>query len=126
MLRAYKTPIFAKGQKLTHSPAHVEKHAGQETPLLYTPYLQWHHPGPPLRTITPTRTLYWVALMVEKRLSGSPVRVQENTELLSFCGLTGTPQRVSLLGLGGKGCSCCVHSVNDEDVGLRLPLLAES
>ena len=45
MLRAYKTPIFAKGQKLTHSPAHVEKHAGQETPLLYTPYLQWHHPG---------------------------------------------------------------------------------
>ena len=45
MLRAYKTPIFAKGQKLTHSPAHVEKHAGQETPLLYTPHLQWHHPG---------------------------------------------------------------------------------
>ena len=54
-----------------------------------------------------------------------PKRVQENTELLSFCGLTGTPQRVSLLGLGGKGCSCCVHSVNVEDVGLRLPLLAE-
>ena len=45
VLRAYKTPILAKGQKLTHSPAHEEKHAGQETPLLYTPYLQWHHPG---------------------------------------------------------------------------------
>ena len=45
MLRAYKTLIFAKGQKLTHSPAHAEKHAGQETPLPYTPYLQWHHPG---------------------------------------------------------------------------------
>ena len=45
MLRAYKMPIFAKGQKLTHFPAHEEKHAGQETPLLYTPYLQWHHPG---------------------------------------------------------------------------------
>ena len=45
MLRAYKTPIFAKGQKLTHSPAHEEMHAGQETPLHYTPYLQWHHPG---------------------------------------------------------------------------------
>ena len=45
VLRAYKTPIFVKGQKLTHPPAHVEKHAGQETPLLYTPYLQWHHPG---------------------------------------------------------------------------------
>ena len=36
MLRAYKTPMFAKGQKLMHSPAHVEKHAGQETPLHYT------------------------------------------------------------------------------------------
>ena len=45
VLRAYKTPIFAGGQKLTHSPAHEEKHAGQETPLHYTPYLQWHHPG---------------------------------------------------------------------------------
>ena len=45
MLRAYKTPIFAKGQKLTHSPAHEEKHTGQGTPLLYTLYLQWHHPG---------------------------------------------------------------------------------
>ena len=45
MLRAYKTPIFAKGQKLTHSSAHVKKHAGQKTPLLYTPYLQWHHPA---------------------------------------------------------------------------------
>ena len=45
MPRACKTPIFAKGQKLTHSPAHEKKHAGQETPLLYTPYLQWHHPG---------------------------------------------------------------------------------
>ena len=45
MLRAYKTPILPKGQKLTHSPAHEEKHAGQETQLLYTPYLQWHHPG---------------------------------------------------------------------------------
>ena len=27
---------FSKGQKLTHSPAHVEKHAGQETPLRNT------------------------------------------------------------------------------------------
>ena len=36
VLRAYKTPIFAKGQKLTHSPAHEEKHAGQETPVHYT------------------------------------------------------------------------------------------
>ena len=29
-------PIFAKGQKLTHSPAYEEKDAGQETPLHYT------------------------------------------------------------------------------------------
>ena len=36
MLRAYKTPIFAKGEELTHSPAHVEKQAGQETPPHYT------------------------------------------------------------------------------------------
>ena len=27
---------FSKGQKLTHSPARVEKHAEQETPLHYT------------------------------------------------------------------------------------------
>ena len=40
MLRAYKTPIFSKGQKLTHPPAHEEKHAGQETPLHYTHYRQ--------------------------------------------------------------------------------------
>ena len=36
MLRAYKTPNFSSGQRLTHSPAQVEKHAGQETPLHYT------------------------------------------------------------------------------------------
>ena len=54
------------------------------------------------------------------------MRLQENTELLSICGLTGMPQLVSLLGLGGKECSFGVHSVNVEDVGLRLPLLAES
>ena len=74
MLRAYKTPIFAKGQKLTHSPAHVEKHAGQETPLHYKPYLQWHHPGwrallqlapPPLRITTPTLMLDWVLLEIK-------------------------------------------------------------
>ena len=27
---------FSKAQKLTHSPARVEKRAGQETPLHYT------------------------------------------------------------------------------------------
>ena len=35
--KGIETPqFFAKGQKLTHSPAHVEKHAGQETPLHYS------------------------------------------------------------------------------------------
>ena len=136
MLRAYKTPIFAKGQKLTHSPAHVAKHAGQETPLPYTPYLQWHHPGgrallqlaqaPTQDYHSYTHTLLGGDEDEDKIPSGSPVRMQENTELLSFCGLTWTQQCVSLVGLGGKGCSCCVHSVNVVEVGLRLPLLAES
>ena len=36
VLRAYKPSIFATGQKLTHSSAHEEKHAGQETPQHYT------------------------------------------------------------------------------------------
>ena len=57
--------------------------------------------------------------------NGSPVKVQENTALLSHCGLTGTPLRVSLSGLGGKECSVCVHSVYDNVVGLFSPLLAE-
>ena len=98
--------------------------------------LQWHHPGG--RALlqlaqAPTQDYhsYTHALLggVEEEdtsPSGSPVRLQENKELLSVCGLTGTPQRVSLLGLGGKGCSFGVHSVNVEQVGLRLPLLAET
>ena len=57
--------------------------------------------------------------------SGLPVKGQENTALLSDCGLPGTPPRVSLSGLGGKECSVCVHSVYVEDVGLPSPLLAE-
>ena len=79
MLGAYKTPIFAKDQKLTHSPAHVEKHAGQETPLHYTPYSGTILVGerycnwlkPPLRTTTRTRTLYWVALKMKTRTPAS-------------------------------------------------------
>ena len=43
--------------------------------------------------------------------SAPPVRKQENTAVLSCCGLAGTSQHVSLLGLGGKECSVCVHSV---------------
>ena len=97
--------------------------------------LQWHHPGG--RALlqlsqAPTQDYhsYTHALLggVEEEVtspSGSAVRSQENTELLSVCGPTGTPQRVSLLGLGGKECSFGLHSVNVEDVGLRLPLPAE-
>ena len=97
--------------------------------------LQWHHPGG--RAIlqlaqAPTQDhhSYTHALLggVEEEdtsPSDSPVRLQANTELLSVCGPTGTPQRISLLGLGGKWCSVGAHSVNVEDVGLRLPLLAE-
>ena len=33
MLRAYKTPMFAKGQKLMHSPAHVEVKRTQNNPI---------------------------------------------------------------------------------------------
>ena len=98
--------------------------------------LQWHHPGgrallqlaqaPTQDYHSYTHALLGGVEEGDKSPSGSPVRLQENTELLSVCGLTGTPQRVSLLELGGKGCSSGVHSVNVEEVGLRLPLLAES
>ena len=72
-----------------------------------------------------THTLLGV---VEERVpgpNGPPVKEQENTALLSDCGLTGTPLRVSLSGLEGKECSVCVHSVYDDVVGLSSPLLAE-
>ena len=98
--------------------------------------LQWHHPGGralPQLAQAPTQdyhsythTLLGVVEDEVTSPNGSPVRLQENTELLSICGLTGTPQRVSLLGLGGKECSFGVYSVNVEDVGLRSPILAVS
>ena len=58
--------------------------------------------------------------------NGSPVRWQENTELLSVCGLTGTPQRVSLLGLGGKKCSFGVERADVDGVGLPALPQAEA
>ena len=98
--------------------------------------LQWHHPGgrallqlaqaPTQDYHSCTHPLLGGVEEEDTSPSGSAVRLQENTELLSVRGLTGTPQRVSLLGLGGKGCSYGVHSVSVEDVWLRLPLLAES
>ena len=58
--------------------------------------------------------------------NGSPVRWQENTELLSVCGLTGTPQRVSLLGVGGKECSFGVHGADVNGDGLPTLQQAEA
>ena len=89
--------------------------------------LQWHHPG--LRALlqlaqAPTQDYhsYTHTLLgdVEREVtspSGSPVRLHENTDLLSVCGLTGTPQRLSLLGLGGKECSlpCTAHMLIELD-----------
>ena len=53
------------------------------------------------------------------------MKEQENKVLLSDCGLTETPLRVSLSGLGGRECSACVHSVDGGEVGLHSPLLAQ-
>ena len=89
--------------------------------------LKWHHPvGQALLQLAraPTQDYhsYTHALLggIEGEVtspSSSPVRAQENTELLSVCVLTGTPQRVSLLGLGGKECSlaCTAHMFMESD-----------
>ena len=58
--------------------------------------------------------------------NGSPMRWQENTQLLSVCGLIGTPQRVSLLGLGGKECSFGLHGAYVDGVGLGALPQAEA
>ena len=90
--------------------------------------LQCHHPGgrallqlaqgPTQDYHSYTHALLGGVEDEDKSPSGSPVRIQENTELLSVCGLAGTPQRVSLLGLGGKECSWGVHSAYVDGVGL--------
>ena len=136
VLRAFKTPIFAKGQKLTHSPAHEEKHAGQETPLLYTPYLQWHHPGgrallQPAQAPTQDYHSYTPTLLgvVEDQVVGPndpPVKkTREHSAAKQLLPSRGRHNAFPLLGLGGKGCSCCVHSVDVDGVELPSPLLAE-
>ena len=72
-----------------------------------------------------THTLLGVVHEEGTSPNGPPVKVQENTALLSDCGLTGTSPNASLPGLRGKECSVCVHSVYDDVVGLSSPLLAE-
>ena len=98
--------------------------------------LQWHHPGG--RALlqlaqAPTQDYHSYPHAVlggiedeVKSPSGSPVRIQENTELLSVCGLTGTPQRVSLLELGGKECFWGVQNADVDGVGLLALPQAEA
>ena len=98
--------------------------------------LQWHHPGgrallqlaqaPTQDYHSYTHALLGGAEGEVTSPSGSPVKRQANTELLSICGLTGTPQRVSLLGLGEKECSCGVHSAYVDGVGLTALPQAEA
>ena len=110
------------------TPLKLQEKGGTVTHALQVLHtLQWHHPGG--RALlqlaqAPTQDYhsYMHALLggVEGEVtspSGSPVRLRENTELLSVCGLTGTPQRVSLLGLGGKECSlaCTAHMLMESD-----------
>ena len=106
----------------------------QALQVLHT--LQWHHPGG--RALlqldqAPAQDYhsYTHALLggVEGEVTspnGSPAKWQASTELLSICGLTGTPQRVSLLGLGGKEYSWGVHSAYVDGVGLLAVPQAEA
>ena len=52
-----------------------------------------------------THTLLGAAVKEVVGPTGLPVRSEQNTELLNCCGLTGTPLRVPLPGLGGKECT---------------------
>ena len=111
------------------TPLKLQEAGGTVTHALQVLHaLQWHHPcGRALLELAqaPTQDYHSCthALLggVEGEVtspSGSPVRLQESTELLSVCGLTETPQRVSLLGLGGKERSFVVHSAYVDGVGL--------
>ena len=82
---------------------------------------------PPLTITTPTLTLYWVLL--KNRVVGPndpPVKkTREHSAGKQLWPNRGRHNAFSLLGLGGKGCSCCVHSVDVDGVELPSPLLAE-
>ena len=98
--------------------------------------LQWHHPGG--RALAqlaqaPTQDYHSYTHALLRGVgdevtspNGSPVRWQKNTELLRVCGLTGTPQCVSLLGLGGKECFSGVHGAYADGVGLPTLPQAEA
>ena len=98
--------------------------------------LQWQHPGGRAlvqlaQAVSQDYHSYTHALLggVEGEVtspSGSPARLQENIELLSVGGLTGTPQRVTLLGRGGNEFSFGVHSAHVDGVGLPALPQAEA
>ena len=98
--------------------------------------LQWHHPGGrALLQLAQASTQDYHSYTHALRggfegevtsSSSSPVKRQANTELLSICGLTGKPQRVSLLGLGGNECSRGVHRAYVDGVGLLALPQAEA
>ena len=143
-LRGIKTPVcYAAKTQTTTATAHQnpDKNSGtrRDSDTHTTHYRSYtHYSGTSLRRMSElwaqaliqayhsyTHTLLGV---VEERVTGPccpPVKGQENTALLSDCGPTGAPLRVSLSGFGGKGCSVCVHSVYVKDVRLPLPLTAE-
>ena len=138
VLRAYKTPIFAKGPKANALPCPRGKARGTgdtTTPHSLTPAPAFegrgstHHlHSTPARPADPNPyTRYLVLLSMRSRVLMTLLwRRQENTALLSNCGLTGTSQHVSLLGLGGKGCSCYVHSADVDGVEVPSLLLPQS
>ena len=89
--------------------------------------LQWHHPGgralrnwlkPPLRTTTPTRTLYWVLLKnMSWVLATLPVKkTREHSAAKQLWPNRGRHNAFPLLGLGGKRCAC-VHGADVDGVG---------
>ena len=54
---------------------------------------------------TYTHTLLGVAVEQIEGPSGLLAKLRAHTALLSICGVTGTPSRVPLPGLGGKECT---------------------
>ena len=54
---------------------------------------------------TYTQTLFGVSVEKVEGPSGLPAKLQANTASLSGCGLTGTPLRAPLPGLGGEECT---------------------
>ena len=65
-----------------------------------------------------THRLFGAAVKEVVGPTGLPLRSEQNTELLSCCGLAKTPSRVPLPGLGGKECTAAQREY--------VPFMAES